>query len=205
MNDNREIIDFLYGDYYLADNKLYSVQNDYTITETSDRPTKKQLQEKLATFKKMNYYVSNEGKILPDSIVNASLGATPVALAPIAQPITFESEYQNLIVDLLTHGKEIILDIAIQHNMLPNNDCLLVCTTKSENGGLLVWKSEKIKANTTFSQLHFKMPTLPGKESKSLCLYFWNGQKQKVMVKAVEVKAFERGMMIEGENKRERK
>ncbi len=192
MNDNREIIDFLQGDYYLADNKLYSVQNDYIITETSHRTIKKQLQDKLATFKKNNYYVSNQGKIVPDSIVQESLGYTPFSLAPIVQPITFESEYQNLIVDLPTQGKEIILEVTMRHDMLPNNDCLLVCVTKNENGELLVWEGEKIKANRSYSQLHFKMPMVQGKTSKQLCLYFWNKQKRKITVDEVTVQALGR-------------
>ncbi len=192
MNDNREIIDFLYGDYYLADNKIYSVQDKYAITEISDRAIKKGLQEKLATFKKTNYYVSNQGKILPDTLFKASLGYATIPIGPIVLPISFESEFQNILSALPIEDREIVIDVMIEHDATVPKDYLLVCETKNEKGERLVWKSEEVKANTTLSQLHFKMPKLKDKKSKSLNLYFWNIDKQNIKVKEIEVRVFGR-------------
>jgi len=66
MNDNREMIDIFYDNYYLFNEKiLYKVNEDFEITQIDDPDLFGEMQQKLEYFRKVNYYVSFNDKIIP--------------------------------------------------------------------------------------------------------------------------------------------
>lgn len=52
MNDNREITDYYSDNYYLAADKLYSVNEDLSISESNNKHIKKKLQKELEILKR---------------------------------------------------------------------------------------------------------------------------------------------------------
>jgi phosphoglycerol transferase MdoB-like AlkP superfamily enzyme len=188
MNDNREIIDFLYGDNYLSESQLYKVGQKITLTETNDRVVKRQLQEKLTNFKKVNYHVCTNDKIIGDSLAMYDLGFSPIRLNLLVKKVDFEAEYENIVMKNAVPSKEGLLDLSFETNFLPDDECMVVCEIKDKSDKEVYWKSEKLKNNTSFSHLHFKIPAR--KEEGSISIFFWNTKKQKVNINRLSGKMF---------------
>jgi uncharacterized sulfatase len=182
MNDNREIIDFLHGDYYLAENKLFNIDKDLNIKEVRNKEKKKELANELAIFKKTNFHVSTKDKIISDSLSMQNLGFHKENLTiPYKNSEKFDAEYENIIPKIKVSNKEIVFELTLKHNYIPNDDCSLVCEITDKGGKSHFWKSEKIKNNTRFSHFHFKIPKVKNTESEvTFTSFIWNPSKQKV-------------------------
>ena len=194
MNDNREVVDYLHGDFYLADNQLFKVDSNFDLTPIKDRNTKQKLEKELAIFNKTNLYVSNKDKLLSDSLAMLSLDFVENKLPnPLNIEGTFEAEYENIIAKKAINNHEKIFEITLEHNFLPNDDCLIVCTTKDKNNKEYYWKGEKIKNKTGFTHAHFKIPAINTSE-KDLVFntFLWNINKQKIVFSDVKIKLYEK-------------
>ena len=73
MNNNREVIDFLSGNYYLAGDKLYYVDSLLNIEEIEDTLIKSNLKERVNVFNNMSLYVARENKIISKEDYNKEL------------------------------------------------------------------------------------------------------------------------------------
>ncbi|HOG20114.1 MAG TPA: LTA synthase family protein [Salinivirgaceae bacterium] len=74
MNENREVIDFLSGDYYLSGDKLYYVDSLLNIEEIEDTLIKSNFEEKLNVFRNMSLYVTREDRIISKEDYSKELG-----------------------------------------------------------------------------------------------------------------------------------
>ena len=195
MNDNREVIDYLHGDFYLADNQLFKVDKNFDLTLTKDRNMKQKLEKELAIFNKTNLYVSNQDKLFSDSLAMLSLGFVENKLPnPQKTEGAFEAEYENIIAEQKVNNGEKIFEITLNHSFLPNDDCMIVYTIKGKNGKEYYWNRDKIKNNTGFTHAHFKIPAINIPEKDLIFKAFlWNISKQKVVFSDVKVKLYEKG------------
>lgn len=73
MNDKRQVVEFLSGNYYLSGDKLYRVDSLLNIEEIDNISIKSNLEKKLSVFKNMSLYVTREDKIISKEDYNKEL------------------------------------------------------------------------------------------------------------------------------------
>ncbi len=191
MNDNREIIDFLYGDYYLADNKLYQVDADLNLTASNDKTQKQLMESKISVFKKTNFHVSTKDKIISDSLALTQLGYSPKGNLGDENG-HFDGEFHNIFTKIPVNQNKKVINLHFKHDYLAKEDSQVVVEIADAAGKIVVWKSEKIKANTNFTQLHFKIPAIKNTNTAlQMNAYFWNTPKQNIQYEKLNCKWYE--------------
>ncbi len=193
MNDNREIIDYLHGDKYINGSELYTVDNDLNIKKCKEKKTQKELKEELKSFKKTNDYICLEDKIIPDSICYDMLGykKTNIKNQKIRSG-NFNSEYHDLIETPLVNNKEKIIEVTMNTNYIPNDECLFVCEIFDTDDKLLFWNGDKIKNNTGFSHFHVKIPVSNSNKALKMKTLYWNLKKQPIEFKNFSLILYEK-------------
>jgi uncharacterized sulfatase len=140
MNDNREIIDYLWNDYFLSAQKLYEVNEDLSLTLSTDRNVLKQLTDELGIFKKTSLYVSVNDKIMPDSMYCEGLGYTLITSMPkVKEPVRFNNEYYNLLPKIPVQNGTFYFDIAFNHSGKVDDGFSLVYQLSARNDSSIYW------------------------------------------------------------------
>jgi len=65
IRNNRDIIDYIKGNYYLCGDRLYDIVPDLLIRENGDDTLLKQMVQELGDFKTLNSHVIQQNKLLP--------------------------------------------------------------------------------------------------------------------------------------------
>ena len=73
MNDKRQVVEFLSGNYYLSGDKLYRVDSLLNIEEIDNISIKSNLEKKLSVFKNMSLYVTERIRLYRKRIITKNL------------------------------------------------------------------------------------------------------------------------------------
>ncbi len=144
MNDNREIIDYLSDNYYLAGNDLFEVGEDLSLTKTDDKITLQKLKNERINFIKTSKYASLEDRILPDTVYHNGLKHHLYFTKDYADSISFSSEYYNFMPVLEVKNNKIYYDIDFDYTVEDGARVLLVFQLTALNDSVLLWQTREI-------------------------------------------------------------
>ncbi|MCL6259644.1 LTA synthase family protein [Aquiflexum sp. TKW24L] len=68
MRNKNQLVDFLSGEYVLADNQLYQLYDNMGLEPITNVALKEKLQTEFETYKNANRYATENNRILPDSM-----------------------------------------------------------------------------------------------------------------------------------------
>jgi uncharacterized sulfatase len=68
MRNKNQLVDYISGEYVLADNQLYRLFDNMGLEPVTDIAMKEKLQTEFATYKNSNRFATENNRILPDSL-----------------------------------------------------------------------------------------------------------------------------------------
>ena len=77
MRNKNQLIDYLHQDYYLAGDQLYRLTESMGLTPVDQPETKRTLEGRLARFKRINEYVTQQNRLYSPDVPLADLPTTP--------------------------------------------------------------------------------------------------------------------------------
>jgi hypothetical protein len=180
MNDNRVIVDILYEDYFLLNEKtLFKVHENDALERVEDATLKEKMYAMLQNFKALNTYCCSNNKLIPDSLYYDYTGNTML--------YKFENQSYNIvkgqefgypiITDLPVSGAgQYYFDFCVKNKMeFPKDEPILVLELyDNETGEQIFWHGFKIGEKEGF--LHFSFDIRQEKEMM-LKSYFWNNKQ----------------------------
>ena len=174
MNDNREVVDFLSGDYYLADDKLYLVDSLLNIKEIENDSIKLILREKLNIFNNTSLYTVRENKIITNEDYCKALQINQIYTNQTTDSIRITTEYYNLTDNIKLTNSDLIFDINFKTALTKKENISIVYQITNSKDSTLLWKNFGV-AEDKIVQAHIPINKLKVKED---ILYFksyiWN-------------------------------
>lgn len=76
MRNKNQLVDYLHKRYYLANDQLYRLQDGLQLAPVSDLKRRQELQRRLARFKTINQYVTQEDRLYSSTVSLEELPAT---------------------------------------------------------------------------------------------------------------------------------
>lgn len=188
MNENRLLIDYYVGDYFLSNNGLYKVKDDLSFIKTKSSSNKKQLKKELESFRKTNAHICNHDKIISDSLYLQAINTIPYVSYNV-DSFVFEGIYPVVIPKSYVRNETLIFDISFDYN--PNDireKTLLVYELSEPNGKLILWQSMEIENKQNYLQLYTKIPKQQTAYSTLIFKsYLWNKSNNNLNLSNIKV------------------
>lgn len=86
MRNKNQMVDYLHKRHYLANGKLYRLQNGLRLSPVSDQSKSQKLQARLSRFKTINQYVTSEDRLYGASVPLKTLPPTTPLRSASAEP-----------------------------------------------------------------------------------------------------------------------
>jgi hypothetical protein len=196
MNDNRDIIDYFSGSYFLSENYIYKVNNVFSLTEIQSDTIKNLMIKALKTFNKINLYTSLKNKIIPDSSYCKYLNQQIIYSnsEPIKQK--FNSEYRTLINKTLVPNKDITIDLSFSIKKEDKHSASVVFEIINEKDSSLYWSNASLNPETNGFQVRQKISKQSGSNTKIyLKSYIWNKKKESIEYSELNTLVYEKEMI----------
>jgi len=169
MNDNREVIDFLYGNYYLSKNKLYYVDSVLNINEIENDSIELLLSKKLTAFNNTSRLVTRNNTIISSSLYCKALEYLNIYEKLQKESVQTSSEYINLTDNVLIPNIDFIFDMSVYISANKKDEISIVYQITNSKDSTLFWRNFGIneakliqenisvgKINSTDTTLYFK-------------------------------------------------
>lgn len=178
MNDNREVIDFLSGNYYISNNELFRVHSNFKLTKINNPSKLKELTNKLNAFQKTSKYVCKKDKILPLSNYVKGINGKTIYYKTKKDEISCSSEYTNILEAKKIDNKTTYIDISFSYNKQPDPQITLVYQLQNKKNEVLFWKNVGVGCEEKTIQYRLEIPKQKIHENRlKLSLLFWNIKK----------------------------
>ncbi len=188
MNDNREVIDFLSGNYYLSNKELYRVHSNFTLSKVSNPTKLKELTNKLNAFQKTSKYVCQNDKIIPISLYAKGIKSKTIHYNSSNRDISCSSEYTNILQAKTIENKTSYIDISFRYDQQPDPNISLVYQLQNKKNEVLFWKNVGVSNDEKAFQYRIELPKQITKEKTiKLSLLFWNIKKEGFKIKNLKV------------------
>ena len=188
MNDNREVIDYLSGNYYLSNKELYRVHSNFKLSRITNSTKTHEIENKLNAFQKTNKYVCNNDKILPIPLYVKSLKNKLIYYKTTKNETSCSLEYTNIVEGIKISNKKTYVDISFTYDKHPDPEITIVYQLQNEKNELLFWKNIGIKSDEKTIQYRIELPKQITKEKTvKLTLLFWNVKKTPFKIKNLKV------------------
>ena len=187
MSGNREVIDFLSGNYYLSNEKLYKVDSALGITEEIDELIRIDMSDKLKTFKNASLFVCRNNKIVSSEIYCKALNYKNFYSIIKTDTVDSASKYFSIIKNAEILNTDLIFDYSFNLERDKNSDINIAYQITNSRDSVLLWKirgtgKDKIvqshiqidKLATTDSVLYFKS-------------YLYNKHKSKLNISNIDI------------------
>ncbi|MCK9452976.1 MAG: sulfatase-like hydrolase/transferase [Bacteroidales bacterium] len=188
MNDNREIIDYLSGTYYLTGEELFRVGVDLDLTKIDDKNKLQKLKNELDNFRKTSEYVSLNNKILPDTVYHKGLLHHLYYAESYLDSINFNKEFHNLIPGIEVRNKVLNYDIDFDYSIENSDKLLLVFQLSTNNDSVVLWQTRELKPSE--NSFHRQLIVRQQKVSDSLLkfkTFIWNRSQAETKISNVKV------------------
>ena len=178
MNDNREVIDFLSGNYYISNSELFRVHSNFKLTKINNPRKLKELTNKLNAFQKTSKYVCKKDKILPLSNYVKGINSKTIYYKTKKDEISCSSEYTNILEAKKIDNKTTYIDISFSYNKQPDPQITLVYQLQNKKNEVLFWKNVGVRCEEKMIQYRLEIPKQKTHENTlKLSLLFWNIKK----------------------------
>ncbi|MDD2197035.1 MAG: sulfatase-like hydrolase/transferase [Bacteroidales bacterium] len=187
MNTNREVVDFLWGDYYLSEEKLYKVDSTLSIEEVMNDSIKNEITSKLSAFRSTSLYVCRNNKIISSDMYCEALNLQKIYAYQNTDVLETSSEYFSIIEKTKMPNKDMTFDISLNIKTRGDTDASIVYQIINLRDSTLLWKNFGF-TNDKITQAHIQIDQIPSVDS---ILYFksyiWNKQRSNLTVSDIDV------------------
>lgn len=199
MNGNREVIDYLHDNYYLADDKLYIVDSMLNIEETENDSIKSVIKENLNVFNNTNLYVTREDKIISNELYCKELNLYNIYSNRNAVSTIISSEFVDLTDNIKLPNEGFVFDISLNATTLKKGKPSIVYEVKNSKDSLIIWGNLKVNEND-ITQAHIPFDKIEGiDDDLYFKSYIWNQDKSNHTIKDVNI------LLYTSQNKSEHK
>ena len=138
MNEPRNVVDFYSDGYYISEDCLYKVDNDFGIRKLNDSEQYKVLSQRLETIRKMSEYTSLENRIIPADNYCKVLKQSLICDLDHSDDMAFDAVFTSLISKIdVSDYDTLMMDISFDYKG-PSENCV-VCELSDENGDNLLY------------------------------------------------------------------
>jgi uncharacterized sulfatase len=188
MNDNREVVDFLSGNYYLSNKELYRVYPNFKLSKVNNPAKQRELTTKLNAFQKTSKYVCKNDKIIPVSLYAQSINSKCIYYRSNKHENSCSEEYTNILQARKITNKTTYIDISFRYDKQPDPNISLVYQLQNNKNEVLFWKNVGISNDEKAFQYRIELPKQITKENTvKLSLLFWNRKKTPLIIKNLKV------------------
>lgn len=188
MNDNREVVDFLSGNYYLSNKELYRVYPNFKLSKVNNPAKQRELTTKLNAFQKTSKYVCKNDKIIPVSLYAQSINSKCIYYRSNKHENSCSKEYTNILQARKITNKTTYIDISFRYDKQPDPNISLVYQLQNNKNEVLFWKNVGISNDEKAFQYRIELPKQITKENTvKLSLLFWNRKKNPFTLKNLKV------------------
>lgn len=182
MDDNREVVDFLWGDYFLNQDKLYKVDSALNISPMVCDSIYKTMRRGLRAFKRINLYTVGENRLLSASAYCQQLGLKNYFHRCDTVPRKFNDEFYEAIPCQSIPNEDMILDFSfIAKDRVKNLSLVYQITNAADS--IVFWGNIGVNGNGKVTQS--RIP-IKGIESSDTVLffktYFWNQKRKSIEI-----------------------
>ena len=187
MNDNREVIDFLSGNYYLSENDLYYVDPSLHISKIQNEAIKSSLQTKLNTFENTSLFVTKNNKILSHEQFCNGLNHKSIYSYQNTETTTTSLEYVSITDKIKIPNKDVIFDLSFNITPIQKDNISIVYQTSNLKDSTLTWKlleaneNGDVNAHIPINKVNLSDSTLYFQS------YIWNKKNSKLTISNIDV------------------
>jgi len=188
MNDNREIIDYLSGAYYLTGEELFKVGDNLDLTKIDDKFKLQKLKKELHNFRKTSEHVSLNNKILPDTVYHKGLHHHLYYAESYLDSINFNKEFHNFIPGLEVRNTVLNYDIDFDYSIENSDKVLLVFQLSTNNDSVVLWQTRELKPseNSFHRQLILRQQSVSDSLLK-FKTFIWNRSQAETKISNLKV------------------
>ncbi len=175
MNGNRDVIDFLYGNFYLSANVLYEVDDSLNISISENEDMKSILTKKVNTFANTSLYVARKNKLVSPQAYCKMLNHTPAFVYQNTDSVIHNAhEFFNIAHKIPIANTTQIFDVSFNISAANNKNFKMVYEINNTQDSILLWESlsitekELVQDHISFSPFHNKDSIL------YFSAYIWN-------------------------------
>lgn len=187
MNDNRELVDFLSGDYYLSENKLFTIDSALNIHELVNDSIKYHLFNKLNAFKNTSLLVCENNTVISNDMYCDALNLPSIVDYHNIDTVVTSAEYISLIDKTCVLNNDFIFDISLKVKADENNKTYITYQVVNSKDSSLFWRNFGVNVDG-ISQAHIRINKMPIVDSimyfKS---YIWNKNKTDLIITDMNV------------------
>ena len=138
MNEPRNVVDFYSDGYYISEDCLYKVDNNFGIRKLNDSEKHKALRQRLEIVRKMSEYTSLENRIIPADNYCKVLKQSLICDLDHSDDMEFDAVFTSFISKIDVSGYDtLMMDISFDYKG-PSENCV-VCELSDENGENLLY------------------------------------------------------------------
>ncbi len=188
MNTNREVVDFLCGNYYLSEDVLYEVDSNLNISLSKNKAMKSELAKKLSTFANMSLYVSRNNKVISPRMYCQALEHELIFSLENKDSITHTAaEFFNLADKIPIANSKQIFDVSFNISAAKYENIGLVYQVSNAKDSILLWKNLSVTEEEV-TQNHISIPPFNNAEEKLyFSAYIWNQNKVNFEISNIDV------------------
>ena len=188
MNDNREVIDFLFGNFYLSNKELYRVHSNFKLSKVNNPAKLNELTIKLNAFQKTSKYVSKNDKIIPISLYAKGIKSRAIYYSSSNREISCSTEYTSILPARKITNKTSYIDISFRYDKHPDPNISLVYQLQNKKNEVLFWKNVGVGNDEKAFQYRIEIPKQMTQEKMvKLSLLFWNRKKTSFKVNNLKI------------------
>ena len=196
IRNNRDIIDYIRGEYYLCEDRLYHLLPDLRIKEIGNKAMLSKMMQELDDFKTLNSYVIQKNRLLPMNLfypedmkqeLLVSMNSVPLDLSDSV------SEFHTIFKNLKLEHNFKYLDVALDFSFRSKkkeaaNLPAIILTVLNSGEQPLVWHSVGFYEtndpdyhpgawNQVSIRRSFDLSICPDVKGQHINSYFWNWNK----------------------------
>ena len=184
MNEPRYVVDFYSDDYYIANDCLYEVDDNFGIRKINDSEKHKAMKHRLETVKKMSEYTSLENRIIPADDYCRVLKQTLLCDLDHGKDMVFDNEYTSLFGKIdVTDYDTIIMDISFNYiGPLGNR---VIFQQMDEKGNILQYENYYVDSEEGIFSRYMRIPVVSNEGKTFVNIYFFNPKKDNCQISSL--------------------
>jgi hypothetical protein len=141
MNDNREVVDILSGDYYLTNDELYLVDSLLKIKHIENLAFKTALKRKLSVFKNTGIYAVRADKVVSNDDYCNALQLQKLYSNSFSQAQNVISEYHKLVDNIKLPNNNFVYDLSFKLENHKKENMSIVYQITDLKDSVLIWNN----------------------------------------------------------------
>ncbi len=188
MNGNREVIEFLSGDYFLSNGNLYKVDSDLNMTRTENDSIQSSLSEKLNIFANTSLFITRKNTIISSNLYCKELIRDNIFEYQNSDSIKTSSEFFHFVRKVAVPTKDLTFDVSF--NIAADkgyDDVSVVYQITNSNDSILLWRNFGVNENK-ITQAHISIDEMHLDDTEVFFdSFIWNKNKSDLIISDMDV------------------